>query len=668
MTRTERAVEAARLGRFLFPLQPGSKVPFAGFRWRLESSGDQGQIERWAKQYPDCNWGIDTGKSGLVVVDVDVKNGKRGDLVLTELIVDGFDVPRTYTLRTPSGGQQLFYRGRTQNGVNVLGDGLDIRSDGGYVLLPGSVVNGREYAVTMDVPEAPCPEWIIQKVGAPRLKTANNVVPLVPLDQPHNVTRARLWLQAHPPAVQGQGGDAHTYRTACHLKDLGVSEPEALDLLLDWNETCLPPWSVDELSVKVANAYKYGANRPGAAAPEAVFEPLPPDATTVFEPAAPPSDDDLLRGLRFVTLEDAILKPAPPRTWIVPDWLPAGETVLFTGAGGAGKSQLALQLCYSAAYGVPWLGQKVTHTLPALYIACEDDENEIKRRSEQVRISLPEYSFLPHENVLSPEEDYDSRLRRPVSILPRVGMFNSLVIEKDWELKMGPFWLTLGAIVRRKAKFAKGPFLLVLDTLSDFFQANESNRTIVTKFVKEMLGSLKKDYGVTIVTLAHPPKGDAKTYSGSTAWEGSHRAVINVAKHEDKALSGTHRVLELTKANYAQSGALIYAVWSGGAYAAAADGGADILGDIEEENLIVVESLIRAGAEENNPWNESAIAARPLSSAKVRSPRGVDLDTKEIRNLVNVLISRGRVVRVKGGKRRNGLYPAERSVRDQGQK
>ena len=55
---------------------------------------------------------------------------------------------------------------------------------------------------------------------------------------------ARHYLRSEAaPAIEGMNGDDRTIKVACWLRDLGVSEGAALDLMLsDWNERCEPPW------------------------------------------------------------------------------------------------------------------------------------------------------------------------------------------------------------------------------------------------------------------------------------------------------------------------------------------------------------------------------------------------------------------------------------------
>jgi len=90
--------------------------------------------------------------------------------------------------------------------------------------------------------------------------------------------RATVYLLEEAPlAVEGSAGDETSYRVACRLKDMGVVEADCLALLIEhWNDRCSPPWSIDDLKTKVANAYRYGREPLGAAAPEVQFEPIQP--------------------------------------------------------------------------------------------------------------------------------------------------------------------------------------------------------------------------------------------------------------------------------------------------------------------------------------------------------------------------------------------------------
>jgi hypothetical protein len=143
-------LRAARLyaeafGWRVVPCRKGSKVP-AVKEWTRVATTDPNQIESWWRG-PFAGHGvcIATGdESNLLVVDVDVANGKQGLQTLQELLRQhGRDrAVETYTVRTPSGGMHLYLRYPNINGVirndagRKLGPGLDIRAEGGQVVAP----------------------------------------------------------------------------------------------------------------------------------------------------------------------------------------------------------------------------------------------------------------------------------------------------------------------------------------------------------------------------------------------------------------------------------------------------------------------------------------------------------------------------------------------------
>ena len=73
------------------------------------------------------------------------------------------------------------------------------------------------------------------------------------------VDRARRYMAAMPPAIAGQHGDLHTFRVCCRLvRGFALSDHEALELLIEWNGRCEPPWSERELLDKLHRARRYG--------------------------------------------------------------------------------------------------------------------------------------------------------------------------------------------------------------------------------------------------------------------------------------------------------------------------------------------------------------------------------------------------------------------------
>ena len=72
------------------------------------------------------------------------------------------------------------------------------------------------------------------------------------------VERARRYLEATPPALEGRQGDLATFRVCCRLLDrFQLTDAEALSLLQAWNVRCSPPWSMRDLAIKVRSARRH---------------------------------------------------------------------------------------------------------------------------------------------------------------------------------------------------------------------------------------------------------------------------------------------------------------------------------------------------------------------------------------------------------------------------
>jgi hypothetical protein len=135
------AVRYAELGYLVFPCAPGKKTPLTlhGFH---DATIKVEQIEAWWAQHPDANVAMPT--AGLLVIDVDgTDNPWPGDPASV------MDLSRGPVSLTPRGGRHFIFRqppgknwGSTAGRIAAE---VDTRANGGYIVLPPSVVGGKQY-------------------------------------------------------------------------------------------------------------------------------------------------------------------------------------------------------------------------------------------------------------------------------------------------------------------------------------------------------------------------------------------------------------------------------------------------------------------------------------------------------------------------------------------
>ncbi|MEM8971056.1 MAG: DUF3987 domain-containing protein [Pseudomonadota bacterium] len=154
----------------VFPCDAATKQPLTknGFK---DASRDLAQIRAWWSRHPNAMIGMPTGEaSGIDAIDLDIDQAKGLDGVkaLSEVAQEaGYEIPVTQGTRTPRGGRHLYFRhkpGGLRNRTAAIKPGIDIRGEGGYVIMPGSVrADGLFYEWTHDpsrYPVADLPDWL----------------------------------------------------------------------------------------------------------------------------------------------------------------------------------------------------------------------------------------------------------------------------------------------------------------------------------------------------------------------------------------------------------------------------------------------------------------------------------------------------------------------------
>lgn len=256
---------ASTLGFVLLPADPVSKRPIGQWKQQTSSMLDI-QRERFAP-FADqrVNYAIRTGvcSGNLVVIDLDVHNENANgmDSLNRFLAGRGLSLPPTLTATTQSGGSHLYYHydAEHSNGMDnaVNKDlGIDIRANGGIVVIPPSYLGDPSHSYTWDsdpltTPVADADEAVyalIDHVRATRGRTPAAAAG-------HEGANAR---DALFDGVDEGGRNDALFRYACRLRSQGLEADEMMPLLLISNDkNCTPPLDEDEVAAICASATGY---------------------------------------------------------------------------------------------------------------------------------------------------------------------------------------------------------------------------------------------------------------------------------------------------------------------------------------------------------------------------------------------------------------------------
>ena len=133
MDALEHALTLRSSGYSVIPIREGEKRPLIKWVEYQERIASEEEVTRWFTRDPDANLAVVTGRiSQLIVVDIDPRNGG-------EPIIDGTHLGHA-TTATGGGGWHYFlsYVPALAETKPGLYPGIDIKSDGGYVLTPPS--------------------------------------------------------------------------------------------------------------------------------------------------------------------------------------------------------------------------------------------------------------------------------------------------------------------------------------------------------------------------------------------------------------------------------------------------------------------------------------------------------------------------------------------------
>ena len=479
MSKLEAALALAARGFKVFPIKAGAKAPPILAGWPQIATSDPVTVHHmWDGVRAESNIGIHC--ENMIVLDVDPRKGGDDSLQLLEIT---YGLPETLTTLTPSGGRHLYYRGSpVPNGVDCLGPGLDVRSAGGYVVAPGSELPAGRYRFAADAVVAEAPAWLVERLGSAGPRVEREMASVADAPQ-ETVDRAAAWLGTAERSIKGQGGDQAAYRVACHLRDLGVSEAQARELMRSdaWDNGC--GWRAGWLEEKpIRSAYRYAQNEPGTLAVRAEDFPL-----IELGPEKPRKPSKVSR------LAELASTDTPSPGYLIKGLLARRTYAQAFGAPGEGKTFIALDAAYSVAAGASWMGRKVRQGA-VLYLAFEGVGGLRKR-------------------ALALRQHYGTK---DVPLYIASATFN--VRDKEGRAELG----------RIIADLPEKPTLVVFDTFAHALMGGDENSAQDVGAFNNAVLALIESTGACVLIIHHSGKNKSAGARGSSALPGALDTVLEV--------------------------------------------------------------------------------------------------------------------------------------------
>lgn len=311
----DAALRYAELGWPVFPCKV-DKRPFTAHGFKDATTATD-QIVAWWRQWPAAQVGVACGAAGICVVDLDMGSGKDGIAALARLEAEHGPHWCGLIASTPRGGRHLVYLMPAEpmpNDVDIVEkqSGIDVRGDGGYIVVPSPASPGREWVVgdPFEVDKATgasdliqMPEWVEKMARGGRRVHASSPAGesgrTMPLSEAQvaAIQRALQHVDADPRdtwirigmALKSTGAREQAYELWCAWSKTSPKF-DAKDQLYQWNS--LREFFLDGHEITIATLFhmaKQGGYQP------ALDDEVAAEAVPAAEPSAVPPPPTIKR-------------------------------------------------------------------------------------------------------------------------------------------------------------------------------------------------------------------------------------------------------------------------------------------------------------------------------------------------------------------------------------
>lgn len=494
----------------------GEKVP----QFKTEQGGKVGWQEgSYPTEYADVrdHWrgyegiAIDCGRSGLVVVDVDMKKGVDG---FAELKRAGVVLPVTpgRALTPTGGGKHGFYRMNpiipVRNSAKLLAPGVDIRGVGGVVFVSPTAVSGLGEYSWIDLPHGPprvdalpfFPDDVAESLR--KVDTGHKTGterPALTIEQRTTMIRRMEWVLRDLRNMEpGQRHETMKLKLR-RLFGLGLSLGEDLgDIDRLARDAYFESGGDDQLDLeKMLEWAKVDLRFELPEDDDATFEAEV--ARLVRQAKARDAAQRLVSPIRVKQITEAdVIEFDPAKaesdSWVNP-LVPRGETVILFGEPNAGKTFAAMDLALGIATDTSVWGMPVARQGRVLYLAGEGSR----------RLALRREAWEQHHQRKAGDAVQLRHMRLILSSDQSVAEHQRLVADFGADV----------IIVDTLMRAAEG---LVLEVPS------EAARAVA------QLDRLREDRpGATVVVLHHPPESGNQKPGGSYPLRGNVDTILKIS-------------------------------------------------------------------------------------------------------------------------------------------
>lgn len=502
-TPLDAALDYAGKGWKIFPcylhVNPttGNREKKPRVAWTEEATTDPAVIQRWWAKWPDALIGHQPGLSGHVVIDIDVKNGGKGEEQWQRLQPGDSDTMAASTLNK---GRHLWFKKEPFDRVAFFKPdaNIEVRSDGMYVILPSTPESGYRWKRMGEPKELPL--WLVRRIAeneAAKKAGPRDIDTEVDYDMAlKNMTAAmrkskltadqRMWLKAHvcekKDILKDDEGDrSHIlHRMECDLRDIGMTEGETFALVWrsGWCKFRFDRKNGDSQLIKEINKVYDGEESSSERGSGDDDEPPPPP--------------QLLHEI-----------DTAPNKFLWYPYLPEGEASIMAGPGGIGKGLAAVDIAARVTRGRRWP----------------------MSGGEKARAG----------NVLWMEEEDSLKKTVRVRMEAAGADLEKVIVADATQFKH---------YVNREYVKTRDIRLIVLSPLVSAMELENSISEIVVRRELKILAELFRDLPVSLLGLMHPNKKHDQAavdrISGTTAFVNFPRSVVVIGqpKQEKKDKDG----------------------------------------------------------------------------------------------------------------------------------